>query len=134
MHLILVGGPDTVRLVRAVVVVVPSPLASPSAAADARLRSSSASFRAASKISRSRIAGRERLVSASLSDSAIQGVVSSAITSGRLPADTNGVYFVLTSADVNESSGFCTQYCGHLESVRKQRREEKKQMRLNGGQ
>src|SRR5947199_3493261 len=68
MHLILVGGPDTVRLVRAVVVVVPSPLASPSAAADARLRSSSASFRAASKISRSRIAGRERLVSASLSD------------------------------------------------------------------
>jgi hypothetical protein len=48
----------------------------------------------------------------SLSDSAIQGVVSSAITSGRLPKDTNGVYFVLTSADVTASSGFCTQYCG----------------------
>jgi hypothetical protein len=48
----------------------------------------------------------------SLSDSAIQAVVSDAITSGRLPKDTNGVYFVLTSADVTASSGFCTQYCG----------------------
>jgi hypothetical protein len=48
----------------------------------------------------------------SLSDSAIQTVVSSAITSGRLPKDTNGVYFVLTSSDVTASSGFCTQYCG----------------------
>ncbi len=48
----------------------------------------------------------------SLSDSAIQAVVSSAITSGALPKDTNGVYFVLTSADVTASSGFCTQYCG----------------------
>jgi hypothetical protein len=38
--------------------------------------------------------------------------VSSAISSGRLPKDPNGVYFVLTSADVNETSGFCTQYCG----------------------
>ncbi|MBV8206290.1 MAG: hypothetical protein JO041_05815 [Acidobacteria bacterium] len=26
--------------------------------------------------------------------------------------DTNGIYFVLTSSDVNETSGFCTQYCG----------------------
>jgi len=48
----------------------------------------------------------------SLSDSAIQGVVSDAITSGRLPKDSNGVYFVLTSSDVTASSGFCTQYCG----------------------
>jgi len=47
-----------------------------------------------------------------LSDLGVQGVVSDAITSGRLPKDTNGVYFVLTSADVNETSGFCTQYCG----------------------
>ena len=47
-----------------------------------------------------------------LSDTAIKNVVSSAITSGRLPKDTNGVYFVLTSADVNATSGFCTQYCG----------------------
>lgn len=48
----------------------------------------------------------------SLSDSAIQGIVSDAITSGRLPKNTSGVYFVLTSADVTASSGFCTQYCG----------------------
>jgi hypothetical protein len=47
-----------------------------------------------------------------LSDADIQTIVSSAISSGRLPVDTNGVYFVLTSADVNETSGFCTQYCG----------------------
>jgi hypothetical protein len=48
----------------------------------------------------------------SLSDAAIQTVVSSAITSGKLPKDTNGIYFVLTSTDVTASSGFCTQYCG----------------------
>jgi len=48
----------------------------------------------------------------SLSDSAIQTVVSNAITSGALPKDTNGVYFVLTSQDVTASSGFCTNYCG----------------------
>jgi hypothetical protein len=47
-----------------------------------------------------------------LSDAAIQNVVASAISSGGLPKDTNAVYFVLTSADVNETSGFCTQYCG----------------------
>ena len=47
-----------------------------------------------------------------LSDSNIQGVVSDAITSGHLPKDTNAVYFVLTSADVTATSGFCTQYCG----------------------
>lgn len=47
-----------------------------------------------------------------LSDAGVQAVVSKAITSGALPKDTNGVYFVLTSADVGESSGFCTQYCG----------------------
>src|SRR6185503_5093036 len=47
-----------------------------------------------------------------LSDAQIQTVVSSAISSGRLPKDTNGGYFVLTSADVNATSGFCTQYCG----------------------
>jgi len=43
----------------------------------------------------------------SLSDSAIQSIVAAGS-----PTDTNGVYFVLTSADVNETSGFCTQYCG----------------------
>ena len=46
-----------------------------------------------------------------LSDSAIAAIVGSAISSGRLPKDANGVYFVLTSADVTKS-GFCTSYCG----------------------
>ena len=47
-----------------------------------------------------------------LSDAAVQAVVAGAINSGALPKDTGAVYFVLTSADVNETSGFCTQYCG----------------------
>jgi hypothetical protein len=42
-----------------------------------------------------------------LSDSAIQAIVAA-----QNPTDTNGVYFVLTDATVNETSGFCTQYCG----------------------
>jgi hypothetical protein len=48
----------------------------------------------------------------SLSDAGVEAVVSRAIGNGSLPKDTNGVYFVLTSQDVNETSGFCTQYCG----------------------
>jgi hypothetical protein len=47
-----------------------------------------------------------------LSDAQIQAIVSQAITSGALPTDPTGVYFVLTSQDVNETSGFCTKYCG----------------------
>jgi len=42
----------------------------------------------------------------------VQGVVADAISSGRLPKNGNAVYFVLTASDVNETSGFCTQYCG----------------------
>jgi hypothetical protein len=34
------------------------------------------------------------------------------IVAAQAPTDPNGVYFVLTSADVKETSGFCTQYCG----------------------
>ena len=49
--------------------------------------------------------------SSNLSDSAIAAVVSRAIQSGALPADSRGIYFVLTSADVTKS-GFCTSYCG----------------------
>ncbi len=47
-----------------------------------------------------------------LSDTGVFNVVSAAITSGRLPKNTSAIYFVLTSQDVNESSGFCTSYCG----------------------
>ena len=46
-----------------------------------------------------------------LSDASIITIVSTAITNG-LAKDANGVYFVLTSSDVNETSGFCTAYCG----------------------
>ena len=47
-----------------------------------------------------------------LSDADIQTIVASAINGNRLPLDTNGVYFVLTSPDVDETTGFCSQYCG----------------------
>lgn len=47
-----------------------------------------------------------------LRDSNVQQVVASAISSGALPKDSNGIYFVLTSSDVSEQSGFCTRYCG----------------------
>ncbi len=47
-----------------------------------------------------------------LRDSDVQTIVTSAISSGRLPYDVDGVYFVLTSSDVSERSGFCTRYCG----------------------
>jgi hypothetical protein len=47
-----------------------------------------------------------------LTDANIQSIVSAAITAKKVPMDTNALYFVLTSADVNETSGFCTQYCG----------------------
>jgi len=48
----------------------------------------------------------------SLSDTDIRTIVTDAINSNRLPLDSNAVYFVLTSADVTASSGFCTKYCG----------------------
>ncbi len=47
-----------------------------------------------------------------LSDANIQSIVADAINTGGLPEDANGIYFVMTSSDVNESSGFCSQYCG----------------------
>ena len=45
-----------------------------------------------------------------LSDSAILTIVNRAIANG-LPYNASGVYFVLTSSDVNKQ-GFCHQYCG----------------------
>ncbi len=47
-----------------------------------------------------------------LTDANIESIVAAAINSGRLPLNADAVYFVLTSADVTASSGFCTQYCG----------------------
>jgi hypothetical protein len=47
-----------------------------------------------------------------LSDSGVKAAVNRAISNGSLPKDANGVYFVLTSSDVSEQSGFCNRYCG----------------------
>lgn len=47
-----------------------------------------------------------------LSDTQIRTLISNAISGGTFPADKNGVYFLLTTKDVNATSGFCTQYCG----------------------
>lgn len=46
-----------------------------------------------------------------IDDNAVGNITFNAVTDGRLPLDFNGVYFVITSADVTETSGFCTQYC-----------------------
>jgi hypothetical protein len=43
----------------------------------------------------------------SLTDAEIRSIVAD-----QKPTNANGVYFVLTSAEVTASSGFCTQYCG----------------------
>jgi hypothetical protein len=47
-----------------------------------------------------------------LTDRRNASVVSNAINGGNLPKDSNGIYFVLTSSDVAETSGFCSRYCG----------------------
>ena len=52
------------------------------------------------------------ITTTSLSDANILSIVSGSIGTGKLPYNSNGVYFVVTSSNVNESSGFCTQYCG----------------------
>jgi len=46
-----------------------------------------------------------------LRNSRISAAISSALTSGRLPTDPNGVYLFLSSSNVTEQ-GFCTQFCG----------------------
>ena len=48
----------------------------------------------------------------SLDDNGVAAVVSTAIGNASLPLDAHGVYFVLTSSDVAETTGFCSQYCG----------------------
>jgi hypothetical protein len=39
-------------------------------------------------------------------------IVATAVADQMLPADPDGIYVVFTSADVNETSGFGTEYCG----------------------
>jgi len=47
-----------------------------------------------------------------LSDSSIQTIVGNSIGTGKLPYNAQGVYFVITSSNIAESSGFCSRYCG----------------------
>jgi hypothetical protein len=47
-----------------------------------------------------------------LSDAGVRLLVTGAIRAGRVPLDANAIYAVLTSADVLETSGFATRYCG----------------------
>jgi hypothetical protein len=47
-----------------------------------------------------------------LTDNKVLAVVNNAIGAGKLPYDAAGVYFVLSSSNVAESSGFCSRYCG----------------------
>ena len=47
-----------------------------------------------------------------LKDADIEKIVTNAITAGALPYNASGVYFVLSSSDVSELSGFCRTYCG----------------------
>jgi hypothetical protein len=47
-----------------------------------------------------------------LTDDDIGLIIQDAATSGKLPYDLNGQYFILTSADVTETSGYCVLYCG----------------------
>lgn len=50
-----------------------------------------------------------------LSDAGVRNVISSAMSRGAVPVDANAVYFVLSSADVNEIGSlgeFCVNFCG----------------------
>jgi hypothetical protein len=48
----------------------------------------------------------------SLTDNDVGNIVQNAVVSGKFPLDQNGVYFVMAAADVDETSGLCTSYCG----------------------
>jgi hypothetical protein len=48
---------------------------------------------------------------AAISDNDLGCIIQNAAVSGKLPFDLNGQYYVLTSVDVTETSGFCTLYC-----------------------
>jgi hypothetical protein len=50
-----------------------------------------------------------------ITNGGIEKLVANTLNNGQLPRDPNGVYFVLTSSDINESSGFCgtkAGFCG----------------------
>lgn len=47
-----------------------------------------------------------------LTDDDVGLLIQNAVTANQFPADPNGVYFVLASGDVDETSGLCALYCG----------------------
>lgn len=47
-----------------------------------------------------------------INDGDIYTIVTNALNQGKLPADENGIYLVLTSSDVDQTGGFCTKNCG----------------------
>jgi len=47
-----------------------------------------------------------------LSDFDIETIVANSINDGTFPSDVNGLYYVLTDPTVQETSGFCSWYCG----------------------
>jgi hypothetical protein len=48
-----------------------------------------------------------------LDDAGVLNVVLDTIYNKKaLPEDENGIYFVLTSSDIKETTGFCSNYCG----------------------
>ncbi len=49
----------------------------------------------------------------SVNDAGIQQIAANAISGHHLPADKNGIYFVLTAKDVTDSDGFCSFFCGY---------------------
>jgi hypothetical protein len=53
-----------------------------------------------------------------ISDAGVANAVARAIVSGELPLDPDALYLVLSSADVSETSGFCSTYCGFHEHTR----------------
>jgi hypothetical protein len=46
-----------------------------------------------------------------IGDNDVANIAENSVLDGRLPVDPKGVYFVITSIDVMETSGFCTGYC-----------------------
>ena len=46
----------------------------------------------------------------------IAGVINKTISTGTFPRDSNGVYVVMTSADVPGTDGFCNNFCGYHNS------------------
>ncbi len=48
-----------------------------------------------------------------LSDNNVYSIIHNQIANVKsLPTDVNGIYVLITSAEVTETSGFCTSYCG----------------------